>query len=61
MENQTGTTESTPPGDAATEATETESLGTSSAGSSEGRSSGFDAAAAVVVGIAGSADGSLGH
>ena len=45
MENQTGTTESTPTGDAATEATETESLGTSSAGSSEGRSSGFDASA----------------
>lgn len=46
MENQTGTTESTPTGDTATEATETESLGTSGASSTGGRSSGFDSAAA---------------
>lgn len=45
MENQTGTTESTPTGDAATEATEGQALVSSGAGSSEGRSSGFDAAA----------------
>lgn len=42
MENQTGTTESTPAGDAATEGDEGQDLVTSSAGSSEGRSSGFD-------------------
>jgi len=46
MENQTGTTESTPTGDAATEGNEGQALETSSAGSSEGRSSGFDSAAA---------------
>ena len=46
MENQTGTTESTPTGDAATEGGEGQDLVTSSAGSSEGRSSGFDSAAA---------------
>jgi hypothetical protein len=46
MENQTGTTESTPTGDAATEATEGQSLVSNGAGSSEGRSSGFDSAAA---------------
>ena len=46
MENQTGTTESTPTGDAATEDGEGQDLVTSSAGSSEGRSSGFDSAAA---------------
>ena len=45
MENQTGTTESTPTGDAATEATEGQSLVSNGAGSSEGRSSGFDSAA----------------
>jgi hypothetical protein len=45
MENQTGTTESTPTGDAATEATEGQALVSGGAGSSEGRSSGFDAAA----------------
>ena len=45
MENQTGTTESTPTGDAATEATEGQALASNGAGSSEGRSSGFDAAA----------------
>jgi len=45
MENQTGTTESTPTGDAATEGNEGQALETSSAGSSEGRSSGFDSAA----------------
>jgi hypothetical protein len=46
MENQTGTTESTPTGDAATEATEGQALASNGAGSSEGRSSGFDSAAA---------------
>ena len=46
MENQTGTTESTPTGDAATEGNEGQALETSGAGSSEGRSSGFDSAAA---------------
>ena len=46
MENQTGTTESTPTGDAATDTNEVSDLGSASAGSSEGRSSGFDAAAA---------------
>ena len=46
MENQTGTTESTPTGDAATETTEATGLAGSSAGSSEGKSSGFDSAAA---------------
>jgi hypothetical protein len=45
MENQTGTTESTPAGDTATEATEGQSLVSNGAGSSEGRSSGFDSAA----------------
>jgi hypothetical protein len=45
MENQTGTTESTPTGDAATEGGEGQDLVSSSAGSSEGRSSGFDASA----------------
>jgi len=49
MENQTGTTESTPTGDAATEGNEGQSLETSGAGSSEGRSSGFDSAAADAV------------
>jgi hypothetical protein len=49
MENQTGTTESTPTGDAATEGNEGQALETSSAGSSEGRSSGFDSAAADAV------------
>jgi len=46
MENQTGTTESTPTGDAATEGSEGQDLVSSGAGSSEGRSSGFDSAAA---------------
>jgi len=46
MENQTGTTESTPTGDAATEGNEGQDLVSSGAGSSEGRSSGFDSAAA---------------
>jgi hypothetical protein len=46
MENQTGTTESTPTGDAATEASEGQALASGGAGSSEGRSSGFDSAAA---------------
>jgi hypothetical protein len=45
MDNQTGTTESTPTGDAATEATEGQALASGGAGSSEGRSSGFDSAA----------------
>jgi hypothetical protein len=49
MENQTGTTESTPTGDAATEATEGQALTSGGAGSSEGRSSGFDAAASEAV------------
>lgn len=49
MENQTGTTESTPTGDAATEGGEGQDLVTSSAGSSEGRSSGFDSAASESV------------
>lgn len=46
MENQTGTTESTPTGDTATEGNEGQALETSGAGSSEKRSSGFDASAA---------------
>ena len=45
MENQTGTTESTPTGDAATDTNEVSDLGSAGAGSSEGRSSGFDASA----------------
>ena len=46
MENQTGTTESTPTGDAATDTNEVSDLGSAGAGSSEGRSSGFDVSAA---------------
>lgn len=46
MENQTGTTESTPTGDAATDTNEVSDLGSAGAESSGGRSSGFDAAAA---------------
>ncbi len=46
MDNQTGTTESTPTGDAATESGEGQSLVSSGAESSGGKSSGFDAAAA---------------
>jgi hypothetical protein len=45
MENQTGTTESTPTGDAATEGNEGQALETSGASSTGGRSSGFDSAA----------------
>ena len=45
MENQTGTTESTPTGDAATEGSEGQALETSGASSTGGRSSGFDSAA----------------
>jgi hypothetical protein len=45
MENQTGTTESTPTGDAATEGGEGQALETSGASSTGGRSSGYDSAA----------------
>jgi hypothetical protein len=45
MENQTGTTESTPTGDAATEGGEGQALETSGASSTGGKSSGFDSAA----------------
>lgn len=46
MENQTGTTESTQTGDAATESGEGQDLVTSGASSTGGKSSGFDSAAA---------------
>lgn len=46
MDNQTGTTESTPTGDAATDTNEVSDLGSAGAESSGEKSSGFDAAAA---------------
>ena len=45
MENQTGTTESTPTGDAATDTNEVSDLGSAGAGSAGGKTSGYDAAA----------------